>query len=125
MNTDMVHYLWTWFIPFYLFTMAVETPVLLIGLSESHPWRRRLACGVWLNACSYPVVFIALPLLIGLEPRWRYLTVAEIFAPACECTMFALAFHLNSGLSRRARTQDLVTITIANLCSFLLGEFCH
>jgi hypothetical protein len=124
MTKDFLHHLWTLLIPFYLFTVAIETPVLMFGLSEPHSWRRRVANGIWLNAVSYPVVFIALPIMLGLVPRWRYLAIAEVFAPLCECTVFALAFH-NAAIGRRARTQDLITITIANLCSFLLGEFCH
>ncbi len=114
--------LWA-FLPYgYLITVAIETPVLLVGLSRPHSWRRCVAAGIWLNACSYPIVVIVLPALLGLEPRWRYLTVAEIFAPVCECTLFALAFH-TAALSRRDRLQDLITITLANLCSFLGGEW--
>lgn len=113
---------WRWLLPGYLFTIAVETPVLLLLLSRAHRWPRRLAAGFWLTACSYPVVVVALPLLIGLEPRWRYLAVAETFAPLSECVLFALAFH--TAETRRAdRWRDFAAITAANLASFLLGEW--
>ena len=111
---------WEFFPRGYLVTVAIETPVLLIGLSRPHSWRRRVAAGIWLNACSYPVVTLAMPVLIGVVPWWRYLLVAEIFAPVCECTLFALAFHTKE-MSRADRVRDLITITLANLASFLTG----
>jgi hypothetical protein len=114
--------LWAWMPKGYLFTIAIETPVLLLLLSRAHHWPRRLAAGGWLTACSYPVVVVALPLLLGLEPRWRYLAVAETFAPLSECVLFALAFH--TAETRRAdRWRDFAAITAANLASFLLGEW--
>lgn len=111
--------LWAFLPRGYLITVAIETPVLLVGLSRTHSWRRRVAAGFWLNACSYPIVVIVLPALLGLESPF-YLPVAETFAPVCECTLFALAFH-TAALSRRNRIQDLITITLANLSSFLGG----
>jgi hypothetical protein len=103
----------------YLITVAIETPVLLVGLSRTHSWSRRVVAGFWLNACSYPIVIIVLPALLGTNSP-AYLPVAETFAPVCECTLFALAFH-TAALSRRDRIQDLITITLANLASFLGG----
>lgn len=119
-----LHALWVWLPIGYLFTFSVETPVLLVGLSRPHSWRRRVAAGVWLNACSYPIVVLVLPVLLGLEPRWRYLAVAETFAPVCECLLFTLAFH-TAAISRRDRVRDWIAITLANLSSFLLGELFH
>ncbi len=121
--TPLPSELWAWMPKGYLFTIAVETPVLLLLLSRTHRWPRRLAAGVWLTACSYPIVVVALPLLLGLEPRWRYLAVAETFAPLSECVLFALAFHRAGGLTRRERVQDMVAVVLANLASFLLGEW--
>lgn len=115
--------LWAWMPRGYLFTIAIETTVLLLLLSRSHGWRRRLFAGVWLTACTYPIVVIAMPLLLGTEPRWRYLVVAETFAPLAECALFSLAFH-SAALRRRDRVQDWVAITVANLASFLIGEWC-
>ncbi len=119
MNSELLHQLWVFLPKGYLFTTLIETPVLLIGLSPRHSWRRRVLAGIWLNACSYPVVAIAMPLCFGLEPP-TYLAVAEVFAPVCECTLFALAFH-DAQTPRADCIRDLVTIVIANLASFLLG----
>lgn len=117
----MTQHLWR-FLPIgYLITIAIETPVLLLGLSRSHPWRRRLFAGVWLTACTYPIVVLVLPVLIPPDPvRWPYLLVAETFAPVAECALFSVAFH--RGLKTGDRLRDLVTIAVANLLSFGLGE---
>src|ERR1044072_1866637 len=48
----------------YLFTIAIETPILLIGLSPHHSKLRRLAAGIWLNASTYSIVLILLSLLM-------------------------------------------------------------
>src|SRR5262249_8681495 len=37
--------LWTFLLPGYLLTIAIETPVLLVGLSRRHSWGRRLFAG--------------------------------------------------------------------------------
>ena len=108
------HELWR-FLPIgYLFTIAIETPVLFFGLSAHHPRRRRILAGVWLTACTYPIVVLVLPLLFS--ERWLYLLVGEIFAPVVECALFWLAF------GREARWRDFAVIVIANLASFLIGE---
>ncbi len=109
----------------YLISIAIETPVLLVGLSRPHSLRRRLFAGVWLTACTYPMVVLVLPVLMEELPRWQYLLVAETFAPVAECTLFALAFHARSTLSRRAKIQDLFVIVLANLCSFGFGELAY
>ena len=71
------------FLPFgYLLTILIETPVLLAGLPSRLTLRQKLFCGVWLTACTYPVVALVLPALFFGAPRWQYLAVAEIFAPA-------------------------------------------
>src|SRR5438105_3140744 len=104
----------------YLLTVAVETAVLLVGLSRRHPVRVRLFAGVWLSACTYPVVWLVLPLLFA--ERWLYLLVAETFAPAAECVLFWLAFVRRLPPDRRATIRDMLAIVVANLCSFGLGE---
>ena len=119
MNSELLRQLWAFLPKGYLFTTCIETPVLLIGLSRVHPWTRRLAASIWLNACSYPIVAIALPLLLGLDSP-AYLPVAETFAPLCECTLFSLAFH-NKETPRAVRIRDWITIVLANLASFLIG----
>lgn len=108
--------LWSFLIPGYLLTIAIETPVLLVGLSPRHGLARRLFAGVWLTACTYPIVVLVLPLL--LEPRGLYLLVAETFAPAAECGLFWLAF----GTTDRSTWRDCTAIVLANLASFGIGE---
>jgi hypothetical protein len=112
-------YLWHFLLPGYLLTIAIETPILLIGLSRPHSLGRRLFAGIWLTACTYPIVVLVLPLL--LQERWVYLLVAETFAPVAECALFAAAFHAGSNLQGSSRIRDLLVITLANLASFGIG----
>src|ERR671932_1664791 len=85
-------YIWRFLFVGYLFTVAVETPVLLLLLSPRHTLRRRLFAGLWLTACTYPVVVLVLPVLFAGTSRAAYLAVAETFAPVAECAIFWLAF---------------------------------
>jgi hypothetical protein len=117
-----VNALWT-FLPIgYLVSILVETPVLVVGLSRKVTLRQRLLCGVWLTACTYPVVVLVMPMLFSEWQRWQYLLVAEIFAPVAECTLFWLAFRGNESFKRRDWLDSFVAITIANLASFGVGE---
>ncbi len=114
--------LW-FFLPLgYLVTVAVETPVLVLLLSPRHPARRRLFAGLWLTACTYPVVVLVLPVLFQGASRAAYLSAAETFAPAAECALFWLAFGEKGGLGRRSAWRDFAAITLANVLSFLSGE---
>jgi hypothetical protein len=106
----------------YLFTVAVETPVLVLLLSPRHRLRRRLFAGLWLTACTYPVVVLVLPVLFAGAQRAAYLAVAETFAPVAECALFWLAFGERGGLGRRSAWRDFAAITLANVLSFLAGE---
>ncbi|HEY6215891.1 MAG TPA: hypothetical protein VIW74_04470 [Pyrinomonadaceae bacterium] len=106
--------LWHFFPIGYLFTIAIETPILFFGLSAHHSKRRRIAAGVWLSACTYPIVVLVLPLL--LSERWLFLLVAETFAPMAECALFRMAF------GKESTWRDFVVIVIANLASFVAGE---
>lgn len=106
----------------YLFTIAIETPILLIGLSQRHTWRRRLFAGIWLTACTYPIVTLVLPLVFEGRPRWVFLAVAEVFAPVAECMLFWLAFGTRQETGKRSMWQDLAVIVVANLASFAAGE---
>ena len=110
--------LWRFFPIGYLLTIAIETPILVFGLSEQHNFKRRLLAGVWLTACTYPIVTLVLPLLFINRSRGLFLLVAEIFAPVAECVLFWLAFGSKEGSIRR----DFVVIVIANLASFGVGE---
>jgi hypothetical protein len=118
MNTA---FLWNFLLRGYLTSIAVETPVLLVGLSSRHGLGRRLFAGVWLTACTYPIVILVLPVLMSHCPEWQYLLVAETFAPAAECTLFALAFYSRRDPGPGKKVQDMVAIILANLASFAFG----
>ena len=106
----------------YLLTILVETPVLLVGLSRRHSWKRRLWAGVWLTACTYPIVTLVLPRLFSSSSRTLYLVVAETFAPVAECLLFWLAFGEKEHVGRLCMWRDFIAIVVANLLSFGVGE---
>lgn len=106
----------------YLFSILIETPVLLIGLSKRHPMKRRLFAGIWLTACTYPIVVLVLPLALAHVSRAKYLVVAETFAPVAECILFWLAYGESDQIGKASMWRDFITIIIANLASFLGGE---
>lgn len=113
--------LWRFLLPGYLLTVALEAPVLFVGLSARHARRTRVLAAWWLTACTYPIVVLVLPLTPGLslaEERWRYVAVAETFAPLAECVMFRLAY---GGGAWSAALRDYAAIVAANLVSFLVG----
>ena len=114
--------LWRFF-PFgYLFSILIETPILIIGLSRRHSIKRRLFAGVWLTACTYPIVVLVMPLVFANASRVIYLIVAETFAPVAECILFWLAYGETEQLGKASMWQDFAAIIIANLASFLGGE---
>jgi len=114
--------LWRFLIPGYLLTILIETPVLLIGLSKRHSIKRRLIAGVWLTACTYPIVVLVLAPLFVNTSRAAYLVVAEAFAPVAECMLFWLAYGERKELGKASMWRDFAAIIIANLASFGLGE---
>jgi len=108
----------------YLVTILIETPILLIGLTRKLSLKQRALCGVWLTACTYPIVVLVLPTVFYGQSRLLYLAVAETFAPVGECVLFWLAFrgrHLLAG----DWVRSFATIVVANLASFGLGEVLH
>jgi hypothetical protein len=109
----------------YLLTIAIETPILFFGLSALHPKRQRLIAGLWLTACTYPVVTLVLPLLMENYSRAVYLPVAEIFAPVAECILFWLAFGSAAEVGRKSMWRDFAAIVAANLASFAAGEIIY
>lgn len=114
--------LWV-FLPFgYLVTILIETPVLILGLSRKISFKQRLWCGVWLTACTYPVVVLVLPALFFGQSRALYLAVAETFAPVVECFLFWLAFRGTEVLKPADWVRCCITIVVANLASFGFGE---
>lgn len=109
----------------YLLTIAIETPILFFALSPRHPKRHRVMAGLWLTACTYPVVTLVLPLLLANYSRAVLLAVAETFAPVAECLLFWLAFGSAAEIGKRSMWRDFAAIVIANLASFLAGEIIY
>ena len=114
--------LWRFLLIGYPFTILIETPVLLLGLSQRHSIKRRIFAGVWLTACTYPIVVLVMPLMFANASRAIYLAVAETFAPVAECVLFWMAYGSSQELGKRSMWQDFAAIVIANLASFLGGE---
>jgi hypothetical protein len=114
--------LWRFLLIGYPFTILIETPILLIGLSRGHSLKRKLFAGVWLTACTYPIVVLVMPLIFVNSSRTVYLAVAETFAPVAECALFWGAYGKTEDLGRPSMWQDFATIVVANLASFIAGE---
>ena len=114
--------LWLFLPVGYLLTILIETPILFLGLPASLTRQQKLLCGVWLTACTYPVVVLVLPAIFFGMPRWQYLAVAETFAPVAEWFIFWVAFRSKGLLDMNGWIRSLVTIVIANLASFGAGE---
>ena len=114
--------LWHFFPLGYLLTIAIETPILFFELSAHHSKLRRIGAGVWLTACTYPIVVLVLPLVFTNSSRTAYLAVAETFAPVAECALFWSAYGKTEELGKRSMWQDFAAIVIANLASFVAGE---
>ena len=106
----------------YLLTILIETPILVAGLSSKLSLRQKLLCGIWLTACTYPIVVLVLPTIFFGIPRWQYLLVAETFAPVAECLIFWLAFRSKKLLQGADWIRSFAAIVIANLASFGFGE---
>ena len=103
----------------YLITIAIETPVLCVGLSPQHPLSRRIFAGLWLTACTYPMVVLVVPFWFDpTDQRTAYLLVAESIAHFGECLLFWLAFA-----PLRNFWRDMAAVFLANLASFGLGEW--
>ena len=114
--------LWHFLLFGYLFSILIETPILLIGLSKRHSIKRRLFAGVWLTACTYPIVVLVMPLVLANASRTLYLIVAETFAPVAECILFWLAYGEAEQVGKASMWRDFIAIVFANLASFLGGE---
>lgn len=130
--------LWRFLLIGYFFSIAIETPVLVVGLSARHSMKVRIFSGFWLTACTYPIVILVMPEIIPPDPNttlaapfdfmtWRglYLLVAETFAPVAECALFWLAFGNKEEWGKKSMWRDLITITLANLASFGGGELMY
>lgn len=106
----------------YITTILIETPVLLFGLSPKLSFKQKLLCGIWLTACTYPIVVLVLPAIFLDSSRTLYLIVAETFAPLGECVFFWLAFRGKNLLETNDWIRSFIAIIIANLASFGIGE---
>ena len=95
----------------YLLSVAVECPVLLIGLSPRHSLRVRLFASFWLTACTYPIVVLVMPVVFP----GHYVLPSEVFAALGECVLFAELFR------GRWTWRDMIAIIAANLASLLTG----
>jgi hypothetical protein len=114
--------LWRFLSLGYLLTVAIETPILMLRLSPRHSRSRRLVAGIWLTACTYPIVTLVLPLVLTNYSRTVFLIVAETFAPVAECILFWLAFGSREYWRTASMWRDFVAIVVANLASFAVGE---
>lgn len=121
-TTSEARDLWL-FLPLgYLFTVMIEAPVLILGLSGKFSFKERLFAGLWLTACTYPVVVLVLPTIFAEASRALYLLVAETFAPVAECLLFWLVFRDRLAGGVVPKLRSFAVITLANLLSFGLGE---
>jgi hypothetical protein len=110
----------------YLITISIETPILCLALSPQHPQSRRLLAGVWLTACTYPIIILVLPrffasndgdlIFTTTEDYLVYLLIAESIAHFGECLLFWLAFRPLTYFWR-----DMAAVFGANAASFGLG----
>ena len=113
--------LWAFLFWGYALTVLIETPILMVGLSPRHGWRKKLWASLWLTACTYPIVVLVLSPLAEFWGRLAYAVIAETFAPLAECALFrAIDMDGRPGLVR-SRIRDAATIGLANLVSFMLG----
>jgi hypothetical protein len=115
-------YLW-YFLPIgYITTVLIETTVLIFLLSPKLSLKQKILCGIWLTACTYPIVVLVLPTLLGSISWALYLAVAETFAPLGECFFFWLAFRGQIDFEQKDWIRCFIAIVIANLTSFGIGE---
>lgn len=104
-------------------TIAIEAAVLAVLLSARHGRWVRLFAGIWLSACTLPVVWFVLPELLPRgTPAAIRLVAAETFAPLAECGLFWWACIRPLPADSRATVRDCVAIVVANLASFAAGE---
>ena len=112
--------LWLFLPVGYLVTILIETFVLLFGLPPKLSFKQKLTCGIWLTACTYPIVVLVMPLIFA--ERLTYLIVAETFAPLAECFLFWLVFRSKDLLETKDWIRSFIAIIAANLASFGIGE---
>jgi hypothetical protein len=115
-------YLW-YFLPIgYITTILIETTVLIFLLSPKLSFKQKILCGIWLTACTYPIVVLVLPPLLMETSRNLYLLVAESVAHFGECVIFWLAFRGCKDFETKDWIRCFIAILLANLASFGIGE---
>jgi hypothetical protein len=106
----------------YLVTIAVETAILVVALSPRHPLKHRIFAGVWLTACTYPILWLVLPSFIDPQQhRALYEWVGETFVAVAECLLFWVAFGRTEPRTRRYFVQDMLAVILANVASYKFG----
>lgn len=121
-ETVSTDYLW-YFLPIgYLTTIVIETTVLIFLLSPKLSLKQKILCGIWLTACTYPIVVLVLPPLLGSISWTLYLIVAESFAHFGECVIFWLAFRGREDFETNDWLRCFLAILLANFASFSIGE---
>ncbi len=106
---------WQLFLQGLVLSIAIECPILAMGLSPQHPLKHRLATGVWLTLCTYPIVFLVLPsLLYPYIPYKTFVLIAETIVITCEWGLFI-------SVTAHYAWRDLLAILIANIASIAAG----
>lgn len=105
-----------------LATMAIETVVLVAILTRRHRLSVRLVAGIWLSACTLPIVWLVLPWFFSSHGSDKaYVVTAETFAAVTECCLFWIAFVRSQRRDKRATAWDMMTILLANALSYMAG----
>lgn len=115
-------YLWSFFVIGFPTTVLIETIVLIFLLPPKLSLKQKLLCGIWLTACTYPIVVLVLPPLLGSISWTLYLWVAELFAHFGECLFFWLAFRGREDFEKNDWVRSFIAILLTNFASFLIGE---
>ncbi|MCA9057280.1 MAG: hypothetical protein KDA85_02225 [Planctomycetaceae bacterium] len=113
---------WLFLIVGYFATVAIELPIL-VALLRGCSRLDRVKAGFLLTAFSYPIVVLVIPALFAMthgQNRISYLAAAETTAPLMEILLYRLMIR-QPVLARPDR--NAAVIVVANLCSFLLGEW--
>lgn len=105
----------------YIFTFLIELIILFFGLSGNYKLKEKIILALSLNAFTFPVVNVVLPLWIdAVKLRMHYFVVSEVLACVLECILFVAIFaHLNCGKTEMIRNCSIVVA--ANVVSFVLG----
>ena len=107
----------------YLLGVLIETPVLFFGLSRRYSFGERIFAGLWLTACTYPIVILVIPYWVNPQTNTLlYILIAETFAPLAECALFWVLFGKRDLLGQLSMWRDFGAITLANVLSFAAGE---